>query len=243
MELKNQAILEVKELNFSYSADKVIFKDADFSLFNGDHVGLWGANGAGKTTFLKILTGLIKPQSGNVFFEGKIVVDKDQWHDLRLKVGFVLQHPDDQLFFPEVIDDVAFGPLNQGLSVEEAKKKSLVVLKDLGIESIAHELSYELSGGQKKLVTMASVLSMSPEVLLLDEPTNGLDSISRSKIIDIINNIDKPKIIISHDAELLSMTCNKFITIHNGQFDRIEEAAEHTHVHTHFYGKSYHVHD
>ncbi len=243
MDVKGQAILEVRGLSFSYGPSKDILKDARWCLYSGDHVGLWGANGTGKTTFLKILTGLITPQAGEILYGGNPVSSKQQWHDLRLKVGFVLQHPDDQLFFPEVIDDVAFGPLNQGLSIEQAKEKSLQVLRDLGIESIAHQLSYELSGGQKKLVTMASVLSMSPRVLLLDEPTNGLDIASRSNIINIINGIDKPRIIISHDPELLSETCNRFITIHDGKFEEIEKPAEHTHVHTHFYGQAHHVHD
>lgn len=128
-----------------------------------------------KLLLFRVVTGLLKPQTADIFLEDKAVTNEEEFKALRLKVGFVLQHADDQLFFPQVIDDVAFGPLNQGLSEKEARKVSEEALSNLGILELKDALSYELSGGQKKLVTLACVLSMKPQVLLLDEPTNGLD--------------------------------------------------------------------
>ena len=145
-------------------------------------------------------------------------------------------------FFPQVIDDVAFGPLNQGLSEEEARKVSEEALATLGISDLKDALSYELSGGQKKLVTLACVLSMKPKVLLLDEPTNGLDVDSKQRLIEVINKIDAAKIIISHDPEMLSSTCTKFATIRNCRIESIAKPEMHEHWHTHFYGGVPHTH-
>lgn len=180
--------------------------------------------------------------AADIYLEDKAVSDEAGFKALRLKVGFVLQHADDQLFFPQVIDDVAFGPLNQGLSEEEARKVSEEALSTLGILELKDALSYELSGGQKKLVTLACVLSMKPQVLLLDEPTNGLDIDSKQRLIEEINKIDAAKIIISHDPEMLSSTCTKFATIRNCRIESIAKPEMHEHWHTHFYGGVPHTH-
>lgn len=180
--------------------------------------------------------GAFKTSGCGIYLEDKAVSDEAGFKALRLKVGFVLQHADDQLFFPQVIDDVAFGPLNQGLSEEEARKVSEEALSTLGILELKDALSYELSGGQKKLVTLACVLSMKPQVLLLDEPTNGLDIDSKQRLIEEINKIDAAKIIISHDPEMLSSTCTKFATIRNCRIESIAKPEMHEHWHTHFYG-------
>ena len=198
--------------------------------------------GTGKTSLFRVITGLLKPQAADIYLEDKAVSDEAGFKALRLKVGFVLQHADDQLFFPQVIDDVAFGPLNQGLSEEEARKVSEEALSTLGILELKDALSYELSGGQKKLVTLACVLSMKPQVLLLDEPTNGLDIDSKQRLIEEINKIDAAKIIISHDPEMLSSTCTKFATIRNCRIESIAKPEMHEHWHTHFYGGVPHTH-
>lgn len=241
--LDEDKILEVKNLSFSYLDSTRIFNGANLSLGKSDRLGLWGPNGSGKTTFFRLLTGLDKAQEGEIYFNGKLCTSKADFEKLRLKVGFVLQHPDDQLFFPEVIEDVAFGPLNQGLSQQEAKDKSLSILDKLDIAHLAHSLSFKLSGGQKKLVTLASVLSMDPKLLLLDEPTNGLDSKSRMRLIDIINEIKVPMIIVSHDPDLLKATANRYETISDGKFIPIEAPIEHVHSHTHFFGQLHHTHE
>ena len=150
------SLLEIKNLNLTYPNGKKIFENAEISLQAGESQALWSPNGTGKTSLFRVITGLL------IYLEDKAVSDEAGFKALRLKVGFVLQHADDQLFFPQVIDDVAFGPLNQGLSEEEARKVSEEALSTLGILELKDALSYELSGGQKKLVTLACVLSMNP---------------------------------------------------------------------------------
>ena len=192
------SLLEIKNLNLTYPNGKKIFENAEITLQPGESQALWSPNGTGKTSLFRVVTGLLKPQTADIFLEDKAVTNEEEFKALRLKVGFVLQHADDQLFFPQVIDDVAFGPLNQGLNEKEARKVSEEALSNLGILELKDALSYELSGGQKKLVTLACVLSMKPQVLLLDEPTNGLDVDSKQRLIEVINKIDAAKIIISH---------------------------------------------
>ena len=236
------SLLEIKNLNLTYPNGKKIFENAEISLQAGESQALWSPNGTGKTSLFRVITGLLKPQAADIYLEDKAVSDEAGFKALRLKVGFVLQHADDQLFIPQVIDDVAFGPLNQGLSEEEARKVSEEALSTLGILELKDALSYELSGGQKKLVTLACVLSMKPQVLLLDEPTNGLDIDSKQRLIEEINKIDAAKIIISHDPEMLSSTCTKFATIRNCRIESIAKPEMHEHWHTHFYGGVPHTH-
>ncbi len=237
------SILEVKGLSFSYPNGKTVLSGADMTLGEGEKLALWGANGCGKTTFFRLLAGLLKPTAGSIVFEGSPLVTQDDFKKFRLRCGFVLQSADDQLFFPEVIDDVCFGPLNQGLSQEEAMKVGYETLDRLGIKDLAHELSYELSGGQKRLVSLATVLSMKPEVLFLDEPTTGLDLGSRNHLINVINGLDVSRIIVSHDPEFLSKTSERYLTINKeGRLVAIEKAHSHTHTHIHYFGDETHYH-
>lgn len=236
------SLLEIKNINLTYPNGKKIFENAGISIQPGASYALWSPNGTGKTSLFRVITGLLKPQTAEIYLEGKSIKDEADFKALRLKVGFVLQHADDQLFFPQVIDDVAFGPLNQGLSEEEARQVSEEVLAQLGILELKDALSFELSGGQKKLVTLACVLSMKPRVLLLDEPTNGLDVGSKQRLIEVINKIDAAKIVISHDPEMLSSTCTKFATIRNCRIESIAKPEMHEHWHTHFYGGLPHTH-
>lgn len=235
-------LLEIKDLSFSFPGKDKLYQGANLFLYMNQNVGFWSPNGSGKTTLFKIITGLIRPLAGDILLDGKRISSEKDFRMLRSKVGFVLQHPDDQLFFPEVIDDVSFGPLNQGLSEKDALLVSMEVLKKLGIDSLAHSLSYELSGGQKKLVTLASVLSMKPEILLLDEPSNGLDEKSRKLLISQINALKCTKIIISHEPELLLETCNRFITIQDKKIIAVEAPTIHEHRHAHFLGATEHTH-
>lgn len=144
------ALLEVKNLSFS-RADRVIFRNAAFSLAPKESLGLCGPIGCGKTTLLRILTGLERPQAMTLSLEGVPVTAQRDFQRLRRKVGCVLQNPDDQLFFPEVIEDVMFGPLNLGLSYAQARTRALDVLSMLGIANLAESISFRLSGGQKRL--------------------------------------------------------------------------------------------
>ena len=140
------SLLEIKNLNLTYPNGKKIFENAEITLQPGESQALWSPNGTGKTSLFRVVTGLLKPQTADIFLEDKAVTNEEEFKALRLKVGFVLQHADDQLFFPQVIDDVAFGPLNQGLNEKEARKVSEEALSNLGILELKDALSYELSG-------------------------------------------------------------------------------------------------
>lgn len=187
------ALLEVKNLSFS-RADRVIFRNAAFSLAPKESLGLCGPIGCGKTTLLRILTGLERPQAMTLSLEGVPVTAQRDFQRLRRKVGYVLQNPDDQLFFPEVIEDVMFGPLNLGLSYAQARSRALDVLSMLGIANLAESISFRLSGGQKRLVSIACILAMEPEVILLDEPTTALDPASVDRLTQTIESLQIAKL-------------------------------------------------
>ncbi len=235
-------ILSVHDLCFQFE-EKIIFRNADLTVNDHEKVGLWGPNGSGKTTFFRLLTGLLRPTFGTVIFDGKTIQTKDDLQQLRRKLGYVLQYSDDQLFFPEVIEDVAFGPLNIGLSREEAKKIAMESLQMVGMSDYADALSFKLSGGQKKLVALASVLSMKPEMILFDEPTAGLDEPAVDRFIQIVNKLPIPTITISHDPLVLEKTCSTFYTIADGKFERLKEGFIHTHKHVHPFGNIPHSHE
>lgn len=238
-----EPILSVKDLSLTFPDGKKIFEQAELSLYPSETIGLWSPNGTGKTSLFRIITGLLLPQQGEVLLRGKLIKSEKDFRELRLRVGFVLQNSDDQLFFPQVIDDVAFGPLNQGLKEDQAKQVSEETLDKLGILNLKNSLSFELSGGQKKLVTLACVLSMRPDVLLLDEPTNGLDVEAKKRLVEVINRIEASKIIISHDPEVLSLTCSRFVTVSDYRIQEISKPDLHEHRHAHFFGQIPHSHD
>ncbi|WP_045222472.1 energy-coupling factor ABC transporter ATP-binding protein [Desulfonatronum thioautotrophicum] len=177
----------------------------NFSLDHDERVGLVGPIGSGKTTLLLCLVGLMPLRQGALLFQGRMVRTKEDLTTLRRAVGFVFQNPDDQLFSPTVLDDVAFGPLNLGQSPDEARDASLAVLEQLHLSHLAHRQPHTLSGGQKRLVSLATVLVMRPQALLLDEPTNDLDARSRHMVLHILTSTPCALLIASHDKELLNL--------------------------------------
>ena len=166
-------IFSLEQVEVTYTGTRGprrVLQDVSFALAPGQRIGLYGPNGSGKTTLFRCITGLVRPSKGLVRFHGKALHDEKGFHALRCKVGFVLQHADDQLFFPTVLEDVAFGPLNLGLSAAEAGEQARATLQRLGLSCFEQRLTHHLSGGEKKLVALATVLAMDPEALLLDEP-------------------------------------------------------------------------
>ncbi|MGE4506909.1 MAG: energy-coupling factor ABC transporter ATP-binding protein, partial [Desulfovibrionaceae bacterium] len=153
----------------------------------------------------------------------------------------LFQSADDQLFCPTVLEDVAFGPLNQGLSKEEARERALETLESLGLKGYEERPPYRLSGGEKKLVSLATVLSMRPEALLLDEPTNGLDQSTRSHIIDVLNGLNVAILAVSHEPDFLSKTTETILVLRDGRIQP-GEAVVHTHAHAHEGGDAHHTH-
>lgn len=206
-------ILTLDHVAFAYPGRPALFTDCCFSLPEGGRVGLFGPNGSGKTTLLRLIMGLEAPLKGRVLFHGEPVTTEKTLHRLRCGIGFVLQNSDDQLFSPSVLEDVAFGPLNLGLSRGDARDRAWETLDSMGLAALADRSAHRLSGGEKKMVALASVLSMRPEALLLDEPTTFLDDGARERIIDILGRRDIARIVVSHDRAFLEATVSSCIRI------------------------------
>lgn len=219
-----------------------VLQDVSFALAPGQQIGLYGPNGSGKTTLFRCITGLVRPSKGLVRFHGKVLHDEKGFHVLRCKVGFVLQHAEDQLFFPTVLEDVAFGPLNLGLSAAEAREQARATLQRLGLSGFERRLTHRLSGGEKKLVALATVLAMEPEALLLDEPTNDLDRDARQRLIDILCDLPTARMVISHDWDFLSRVCGEYRTIREGHLLACAPDVRHSHEHAHPLGGEPHCH-
>ena len=182
-------------------------------------LGLAGPNGSGKTTFMMILAGFYEASRGDIILSG----EKIDFHDAHCKkrqrrlIGFSFYNPDDQLFMPTVLEDVCFGPLNTGMSQEDAEAKSMDILDSLGIANLASRFPRHLSAGQKRLAALAGLLVMDPEIIVLDEPTAFLDPYSRRQIIRLIKNLTHTRLVISHDLELMLDICSKATIISTGR--------------------------
>ena len=215
--MHDSPIVSLQDIRFAYPGRPAIFDGLRFDLHAGDTFGLYGPNGSGKTTLLRLLTGLESAQSGRLSFHGRLVSGEQTLHELRCGVGLVMQNADDQLFSPSVLEDVAFGPLNLGLNREDARKRAMEVLESMDMAGFAQRVTHRLSGGEKKLVAIASILSMRPEAMLLDEPTAFLDDISRDRMIDILRHQDLARVVVSHDRDFLEKTASSFIRIDGGK--------------------------
>ena len=233
-------MIELRNISYRYTPDQPPILDKLSFLLEDKRVGIIGANGCGKTTMLHLIVGLIQPESGEVLFNGKVIETKPDLHDLRKEVGFLFQSSEDQLFSPTVIEDVAFGPLNLGFSPEEASSIARKTLDDLGLHGFENRVTHKLSGGEKKLVALATILSMRPKILLLDEPTNNLDPETSSRLIEILQGLDLYQIIISHDWDFLSHTTSILYQIEYGRIKRCEK--DHVHVHRHVHKAGDHPH-
>jgi cobalt/nickel transport system ATP-binding protein len=238
----NNLIINLTELSFSYSTDRPVLDNLSFHLHQGDRIGLVGPNGSGKTTLFHIILGLLKPCSGTVELFGRQAKQEKDFRGARKRIGLLFQDPDDQLFSPTVLEDVAFGPLNLGKSPDEARDIALKTLARLDLFGFEDRITYKLSGGEKRLVSLATVLAMDPEVLLLDEPTNGLDEETEEKITDILRKLELSYIFISHNFEFLSKTTDRMYAMSKGRISSDEAIAPHSHIHIHKSGRIPHKH-
>ncbi len=233
-------MLRLSNVRYTYPGnDQTILNDLNFEVTD-KRIGIIGANGSGKTTLFHLLIGLLTPDEGELLLHGQPVKTKDNLRSLRKEVGFLFQSSDDQLFSPTVIEDVAFGPLNLGFPPAEAREIAVTTLHGLGLTGFEERITHRLSGGEKKLVALATILSMRPKLLLLDEPTNSLDPKTRSRLIDILKGLDHYQIIISHDWDFLSHTTTILYKIDHGHIHRCEE--DHVHVHRHVHKAGDHPH-
>ncbi len=235
-------LIQLQQVSFAYPGRRQILDQADVVFDRGQRIGLIGPNGSGKTTLLHLLMGLIKPTGGHVLFKGREVSSKEDWRELRRSIGLVFQDADDQLFSPTVLEDVAFGPLNLGLSQQEALAASRKTLDNLGLAKLTDRITHQLSGGEKKLVSLATVLSMQPEAMLLDEPTNNLDGAIRARLISILKGLEIGYMIISHDWDFLAETCDELYTLRDGKALRSGTESLHCHPHAHSGGGLPHEH-
>ncbi len=235
-------MINLEGIHFAYPGGRVVFEGLDFQLREGEKVGLIGPNGSGKTTLFQIIMGLLKPTAGSIEIFGRPMRDEKDFRTIRQKIGLLFQDPDDQLFSPTVLEDVAFGPLNQGKSMEEAKEIARQTLASLGLAGFEERITYKLSGGEKRLVSLATVLAMQPRVLLLDEPTTGLDMETTERLVEILNGLDLSYVFISHDMDFILQTTDKVFGMLKGRIVSEEEAVPHTHYHVHGFGRLPHSH-
>jgi cobalt/nickel transport system ATP-binding protein len=211
----SKPLIEMYNITFAYpGASRPVFQDFNFKLLPEQHVGLTGPNGCGKTTLLHLIMGLLRPQAGKIVIFGQEVGKEKDFVAIRQKVGLLFQNADDQLFCPTVLEDVAFGPLNQGKPPVEAIRIARETMEKLGLEGFEDRVTYKLSGGEKKLVSLATVLAMQPQLLLLDEPTTGLDESTRHRLIHILQDLDIAYMIVSHESDFLSHTTHECCHVH-----------------------------
>jgi cobalt/nickel transport system ATP-binding protein len=209
-------IVEVKKLNHTYSDGTVALRDVSFRITHGESVAIIGANGAGKSTLLLHLNGYLTPTSGDISI-GDFPLTKATLPAIRRTVGMVFQDPDDQLFMPTVYDDVAFGPLNLGLSGEDVEQRVNKALEQVDALHLAAKSPYHLSAGEKKRVSIATVLSMSPDILVMDEPSNGLDPFSRRQVLTLLKEFSHTRILTTHDLDMVLELCKRVIVLHQGE--------------------------
>jgi len=205
-----------QNVDFSYEKDRKVLRGMSFGIGKGESVGLIGANGAGKSTIMKLLLGLLGPDSGRVLIDG-IEVKKETLSEIRAKLGFVLQNSDNQMFMPTVYEDMIFGPLNYGLPREEVDRRVDEVLGRLGLEYLKNRYNHKISGGEKRMAAIATILAMEPEAILMDEPTSALDPYNRRIVINTIKSLDQTRLIASHDLDMILDTCDRVILISGGR--------------------------
>jgi len=213
----DEFLIDLEDVNFSYPGQGQVLDGLNFQMRKGERLGLIGPNGSGKSTFMHLLMGLIKPDSGSVRLFGQPMEGEKDFKQARKRLGFVFQNADDQLFSPTVIEDVAFGLLNNGKTAKEAVALSRKMLQALDLDGFEDRITYKLSGGEKKLVSLATVLVMEPDVLLLDEPTTGLDEQTVKRIVDLLNELDMGYVVVSHEFDFLAKTTRDIFAMKNGQ--------------------------
>ena len=215
------SIIDVRNLIYSYHSGKTLALDrVNLQIEKGERLVLLGANGSGKSTLIKHLNGILLPQKGDVLVKGE-PISKKNMKDVRRTVGIVYQNPDDQVFLPTVRLDVAFGPTNLGLRQDVVEQRVKTALNNVGLNGIEDRAPHHLSGGEKKLVAIAGVLAMEPEVMVLDEPTAGLDPEGKQRILRLIYNLNKKLgitfVIATHDVDVVPVFSDRVAVLSHGK--------------------------
>ncbi|MCQ2518964.1 MAG: energy-coupling factor ABC transporter ATP-binding protein [Lachnospiraceae bacterium] len=215
MSMTSETIIEFKSVSFGYDSTKKILENVSFCINKGESIGLVGANGAGKSTLMKLLLGLETNFDGNITVAG-LSVNKKNLADIRKKTGFVLQNSDNQLFCHTVYDDICFGPVNYGYAKEEVSDMAEKAMEMTGTGYLKDVANYKLSGGEKKLAAIASILSLMPEIIIMDEPESSLDPANRKRIKNLVNSLEGTKIIASHDLDFIWETTDRVLLLGDG---------------------------
>jgi cobalt/nickel transport system ATP-binding protein len=214
----NEPAFRLRDVRYSYGGRQIALDGIDLDIYAGERVVLLGANGSGKSTLLKLLDGIVAPSSGTLRALGHDVAAVADGHDafrFHRQVGLVFQDPDVQLFSATVLDDVAFGPLQLGLSQDEVRVRCDAALAQMEIAHLANRAPFELSGGEKKRAAIASVLSLEPAVLLLDEPTAALDPRTKWVLVNLIRRLAEDRTIVTatHDLDIVPLIANRVLVL------------------------------
>jgi cobalt/nickel transport system ATP-binding protein len=214
-----EPLVSLEGVDFSYEPTRPVLAGCNFRLAVGQRVALHGGNGSGKTTLLHLIVGLLRPTAGRIAVFGVPRTAERDFHEVRRRVGLLFQEADDQLFCPTVAEDVAFGPLNLGIARQEVRQIVAEALGSVGLEGYERRVTYKLSSGEKRLVALAAVLAMRPEVLLLDEPTSGLDEQATERLTELLVRLPQSMLVVSHQEVLSRRVCDSIITLRGGRFD------------------------
>ncbi|MDY0056994.1 MAG: ABC transporter ATP-binding protein [Methyloversatilis sp.] len=226
--ISGPALIRARDLSFRHVPERPLLEGVSFDLHAGERVGLAGANGSGKSSLLQLLIGLLPPDGGALELCGQPCRDEADFRPLRGRVGLMFQDADDQLFCPTVQEDIAFGPLNQGLAHAAVRRIVGDMLARLHIVHLAERPVHQLSGGEKRLVALAGVLAMGPEVLLLDEPTTGLDAAAQEKVTEVLLTLPQAMLVVSHDRDFLAQLSTRVIALADGRVvvDSVRQPAQ-----------------
>lgn len=209
-------LVEIQNLSYSYPDGQKALQEINLNLSPAEKVALVGSNGAGKSTLLLHLNGVFTASQGTIKINGFDLNKKNLGH-IRALVGLVFQNPDDQLFSPHVYDDVAYGPHYQGLPHEEVEIRVKEALAAVGMSGYEQRTSYHLSGGEKKRIAIATVLSMRPDFLVFDEPSAGLDPRARRELIELLQTLPQAMLIATHDLDLVQQLCTRTVILNRGR--------------------------
>lgn len=218
-------IVNLDKVKYAYSDGKNAVDEISVHITHGESVAVVGANGAGKSTMLMLLTGLLLPSSGSIRI-GDSTLTAKTLAEIRRHIGFTFQDPDDQLFMNTVYDDVAFGPRNYGLDEPQVEERVMRALDTVGAVHLKDRPPYKLSGGEKRAVAIAAVLSLDPDILIMDEPTAALDPKARRKLINLLKTFKHTKIIATHDLDMAMELCERTIIISRGKLVNDGKTAE-----------------
>ena len=221
----SKKVIEVANVDYKYPDGYIAIKDVSFYVREGEKLGIIGANGAGKSTILKLLTGILIAENGKIIIND-ILLNKKNLKEIRKKVGFVFQESDNQLFMNTVYDDIAFGLRSSKRNEESINLKIDNTLEEFKIERLRNKQIYKLSGGEKKVVAIAGIIVMNPEIILMDEVTASLDPKSRRTVINLIRDLKETIVIASHDLDMILDVCDRVLVFSNGEI--IKEGSSYT---------------